>query len=265
MIDLHIHTERCGHATGRIAEYVEVGRARGLEVMCITDHLPMPEPYPQHYAMRPEEMPAYVGDVLAAARASRDSGGPEILLGIEADWLPDAFSEVESAIAAHPFDLVLGSVHFLGDWAFDDPDLVARYDAWQPDALWERYFDEVANAAASGLYDVIAHPDLVKKFGSRPTVDPGPWYEQTAIALAEAGCAVEVNTAGLRKPVREIYPALDLLKACRRRGVPATTGSDSHAPSEVGEGFDLARELLAEAGYDSVVCFRQRVATEVAL
>jgi len=265
VIDLHIHTARCGHATGEMAQYVEAGRARGLDVMCFTDHLPVPEPYPQHYTMKAAELPAYVADVLAAARESRATGGPEVLLGVEADWLPDAFTHVEGLIAAHDFDLVLGSVHFLGDWAFDDPDLIARYDAWEPDVLWERYFDEVANAAGSGLYDVIAHPDLVKKFGGRPSVDPQPWYEQTALALQEAGCAVEVNTAGLRKPCREIYPSLDLLKACHRRGVPATTGSDSHAPSEVGQGFDLARELLREAGYDSVVCFRKRVAEEVAL
>ena len=265
MIDLHVHTARCGHATGEMAQYVEAGRARGLDVMCFTDHLPMPEPYPQHYTMKADELPAYVADVLAAARDSRATGGPEVLLGVEADWLPDAFAHVEALIASHDFDLVLGSVHFLGDWAFDDPDLIARYDAWEPDVLWERYFDEVANAAGSGLYDVIAHPDLVKKFGARPDVDPRPWYEQTALALQESGCAVEVNTAGLRKPCREIYPSLDLLKACRRRGVPATTGSDAHAPAEVGEGFDLARELLREAGYDSVVCFRKRVAEEVAL
>jgi histidinol-phosphatase (PHP family) len=265
VIDLHIHTARCGHASGEMAQYVDEGRARGLEVMCFTDHLPMPAPYPQHYTMRPEEMPAYVADVLAAARDARETGGPEVLLGIEADWLPDAVEKVERAISLHDFDLVLGSVHFLGDWAFDDPDLVARYDAWEPDVLWERYFDEVGKAAASGLYDVIAHPDLVKKFGSRPTADPRPWYEQTALALAQAGCAVEVNTAGLRKPVGEIYPSLDLLKACRRRGVAATTGSDAHSPGEVGEGFDLARELLLAAGYDSVVCFRKRVAEEVSL
>jgi len=248
-----------------MAEYVEAGRARGLDVICFTDHLPMPAPYPQHYTMEAGEMPAYVADVLAAAAGARASGGPEVLLGIEADWLPDAVPSVRQAVAAYDFDVVLGSVHFLGDWAFDDPDLVARYDAWRPDDLWERYFEEVAHAAASGLFDVIAHPDLVKKFGSRPDRDPRPWYEMTADALAQSGVAVEVNTAGLRKPVGEIYPSLDLLKACRRHGVPATMGSDAHAPAEVGEGLDLARELLLDAGYGSVVCFRNRTAQEVGL
>ena len=265
MIDLHLHTSRCGHASGSVQDYVDAARAQGLTAICFTDHLSMPAPYPQHYTMRADELAGYVAEVETAAHASRASGGPEVLLGIEADWLPATPDHAEDAIAPYDFDYVLGSVHFLGDWAFDDPDLVARYDAWEPDALWDRYFEEVASAAGSGAFDAIAHPDLVKKFGSRPSVDPRRWYEQTAVALADAGCAIEVNTGGLRKPVAEIYPALDLLKACRRLDVPATMGSDAHAPEEVGHGLDLARELLREAGYDSVVCFRKRDAQEVAL
>jgi histidinol-phosphatase (PHP family) len=265
VIDFHVHTARCGHASGEVSEYVSAARARGLEAICFTDHLPMPAPYPQHYTMKAAELPDYVADVQAAAKASRAEDGPEVLLGIEADWLPDDILHVPEMIAPYDFDVVLGSVHFLGDWAFDDPDLVSRYDAWQADELWSRYFEEIACAAASGTFDVIAHPDLVKKFGSRPTIDPRHWYEQTALALADAGCAIEVNAGGLRKPVGEIYPALDLLKACRRQGVRATMGSDAHAPGEVGAGLDLARRLLLEAGYDSVVCFRRRVAQEVGL
>jgi len=265
VIDQHLHTSRCGHATGTIAQYVEAARDRGIETICFTDHLPMPAPYPQHYTMAADELPSYVSDVRAAALVSAAAGGPEVLCGIEADWLPDAVPYVEQALAAHDFDLVLGSVHFLGDWAFDDPDLVARYDSWHADVLWQRYFEEVAAAAGSGLYDVIAHPDLVKKFGSRPESDPGAWYEQAAEAMRASGCAVEVNSAGLRKPVREIYPSLGLLTACRRRGVPATMGSDAHSPKEVGEGLPAARELLLQAGYSSVLVFRHRIAEEVAL
>ena len=265
MIDLHVHTSRCGHATGTVTQYVEAARQRGITTLCFTDHLPMPAPYPSHYTMGADELPAYIADVRAAALASKASGGPEVLCGIEADWLPDATAYVAGALEAHAYDLVLGSVHFLGDWAFDDPDLVARYDLWHVDVLWERYFEEVARAASSGLFDVIAHPDLVKKFGSRPESDPTGWYEQAAEAMAASGCAVEVNSAGLRKPVGEIYPSLELLSACRRHGVPATMGSDAHSPGEVGEGLPAARELLERAGYASVLVFRGRVPEEVAL
>lgn len=265
MIDLHMHTARCGHATGTPVEYVDAARAAGLDVVCFTDHLPMPEGYPQHYTMRHDEVSPYLDDVAAAAAYSRETGGPEVLAGVEADWMPDEVAFTRAALEALPLDMVLGSVHFLGDWAFDDPDLVGRYGSVVIDEMWERYFAEVAAAARSGLFDVIAHPDLVKKFGFLPAGDPTPWYESAAEALAEGGCAVEVNTGGLRKPVHEIYPSLPLLQACRRRGVPATVGSDAHEAGEVGAGGDEARELLRTAGYRSVVVFRSRSAEEVAL
>ena len=265
MIDLHLHTARCGHASGTMSEYVEAGRAAGLEVMCFTDHFPMPEGYPQHYTMRQRELPAYLEDVAAVAAFSRETAGPEVLCGLEADWLPGEQDSLRASLEALDLDMVLGSVHFIADWAFDDPDLVARYGSSDIDALWDRYFALVFDAARSGIFDVLAHPDLIKKFGYLPGVDPGTWYEETALALFEGGCAVEVNTGGLRKPVGEIYPALRLLEACRRRGVPATFGSDAHAPGEVAYGTAPARALLLEAGYSSLVVFRGRVPFEVAL
>lgn len=265
MIDLHMHTARCGHATGTIREYVEAGRAAGLEVMCFTDHLPMPEPCPQHYTMRADELDAYLADVRAVAADAARSGGPEVLAGVEADWLPGHMDEVAAVIGARQLDLVLGSVHFIEDWAFDDPDLVERYGRWEIDALWARYFAEFDTAARSGIFDVMAHPDLVKKFGFRAERDPGAWYRDAALAMADGGIAVEVNTAGLRKPVGEIYPSLAFLRVCREAGVPATTGSDAHAPAEVAAGIPQARDLLRAAGYTSLVVFRGRQAEEVAL
>jgi histidinol-phosphatase (PHP family) len=265
VIDLHLHTARCGHATGTIADFVAVGRERGVETMCFTDHLPMPAEYPQHYTMGHAELGDYIDDVLGAAAASRDAGGPEVLCGIEADWLPREAGHLRTTLAAHAFDMVLGSVHFIEDWAFDDPDLVARYSSTDIDALWARYFALVGDAARSGLFDVLAHPDLIKKFGFLPGTDPSQWYEEAALALAEGGCAVEVNSGGLRKPVGEIYPSVRFLAACNRRGVPATFGSDAHAADEVGSGASAARDLLEEAGYRSLVVFRGRVASEVAL
>lgn len=265
MIDLHLHTSRCGHATGTVIDYVEAAREAGLRTICFTDHLPMPADYPQHYTMGPGEIGAYLEDVRVAAAYAAETGGPEVLCGVEADWLPGHVSFTRDMLTTLDLDMVLGSVHFLDDWAFDDPDLIDRYLSVETDALWERYFAEFAAAAGSGLFDVMAHPDLVKKFGSRPSIDPSPLYERTADAIAEGGCAVEVNTAGLRKPAAEIYPSLALLAACRRRGVPATIGSDAHDPREVGAGGASARALLLEAGYRSVVVFRHRRAEEVAL
>jgi histidinol-phosphatase (PHP family) len=265
VIDLHLHTPRCGHACGTIEEYVAAARRAGVTTMCFTDHLPLPEGYPAGYAMSWPELPLYVDEVRAAAVSAAADGGPEVLCGVEADWTPDAHTLVTGAVEEHGFDVVLGSVHMIDGWAFDDPDEIAGYESLDIGELWDRYFTLLEAAAASGLYDVMAHPDLVKKFGFFPESDPAPWYEEAATVFAESGVAVEVNAAGLRKPVGEIYPSLGFLKACRSRGVPATTGSDAHRPDDVGSGLVAARILLEAAGYSSLVVFRARVPEEVAL
>jgi histidinol-phosphatase (PHP family) len=263
MIDLHLHTVRCGHAEGTLAEYVDAARTAGLRTIAFADHLPLRGRDGTDYAMDSCELSDYVADVtrLAAGRGAE----PEILLGIEFDHDPGARDWIESRLRSHPFDVVLGSVHFVDGWAFDDPAHRDRYAQWTPERLWDRYFDVFEQAAASGLYDVMAHPDLVKKFGFVPEGSLERWERRAAEAMAAGGCAVEVNTAGLRKPVGEIYPTLGLLEACRALGVPAVTGSDAHSPGEVGRDIDSAGDLLVRAGYESVVVYRGRRAEEVPL
>lgn len=263
MIDLHVHTSRCGHADGSVAKYVDAARDAGVSIMGFSDHLPLPDGFPSGYAMSWRELPLYVDDVRAVARRSARRGGPEVLLGIEADWLPGHDLLIAGALRAHQFDYIMGSVHFIDGWAFDDPDQREGYDGWSTDALWSRYFGDLAAAAASGLFDVIAHPDLIKKFGERPDGDIAPLYEEVSAVLAECGVAIEVNTAGLRKPCAELYPAKALLEACHRRGVPATIGSDAHRPDDVGSQLAAAREALKDAGYRSLLIWRGRVAEEV--
>lgn len=264
MIDLHIHTHRCRHATGDLSEYLDAAIDAGVRILAFTDHLPLLEDSGHDYAMCSHELPEYIADVreLADAAAAR---GCEVLVGVEADWYRDRRDEVAELLAPHRLDLVLGSVHFIDGWAFDDPRLREQYSLWTPDDLWARYFEEIEAAAMSGLYDVMAHPDLIKKFDYRPDSDPTPWYESAARAFAEAGVAIEVNTAGLRKAVEEIYPSTGFVEACFRAGVPATIGSDAHAPREVASGLDAGLELLREAGYRSVAVFRDRQMEEVAI
>ncbi len=265
-IDLHTHTWRCRHATGTAAEYVLAARAAGIDVIGLTDHAPLPPDLDPEscYAMPAEEFEAHLAE-MAGAAAAGEPGDPKVLVGIEADWLPSHHEHVASLLARHEFDVILGSVHMLDGWAFDDPDLLESWESRSVEAVWHAYFSAVVDAAASGMYDVIAHPDLVKKFGHRPAAEPVALYEDVAAALAKTGVAIEVSSAGLRKPVSEIYPGLELLKAFRRAGVPATTSSDAHRPEEVGVGLDAVRAALAEAGYDHVVYFEAREMREVAL
>jgi histidinol-phosphatase (PHP family) len=258
MIDLHIHTHRCRHATGTPAQYIAAAEAAGISTVAFTDHLPMLDGSDTDYAMSWAELPDYVSDI----RALQGRTAPEVLLGIEADWDPGEADALRDALARHDFDIVLGSVHFVDGWAFDDPRLTGRYATTDIDALWRSYFASLEEAATSGLFDVMAHPDLVKKFGYLPTFDPREIFESAAQAFAAAGVAVEVNSAGLRKPCAELYPSPAFLAACRRAGVPATMGSDAHAPLEVGLGLPQARDALIAAGYDRIVVFRDRVPEE---
>jgi histidinol-phosphatase (PHP family) len=265
IIDLHLHSARCGHASGAPAEYVAAARAAGIEVMAFTDHLPLPPRFDAGYAMPARELEDYIDDVRALQRESAADGGPEILLGIEADWFGGREDDLAEDISEHPWDMVLGSVHFQGEWAFDDPRLTDEYQRRQIDRVWRRYFEDVAASALTGLFDVITHPDLVKKFNYVPDGDLEPFYRIAVDAIARSGAAIEANSSGWRKPCAELYPSLDFLKLAFTAGIPATVGSDAHRPDEVGAGLSQAREALREAGYRSVLVWRGRVAEEVAL
>ncbi len=271
MIDMHVHTARCRHAVGSAADYLAAARRRGIAVLAFTEHLPLPDevlardPYAAEYAMPLAELPAYVEEVLALKASSAACGGPEVLLGIEVDLHPGNESFVRSLLEGYPFDVVLGSVHYVDGWAFDDPERRDGYETWDIDELWERYLTDLAHVARSGLVDVLAHVDLVKKFGYLPQRDPRPLYTAFARAAADAGVVVEVNTAGLRKPCGELYPGQALLRELTQGGVRFTIGSDAHDPADVGAGIDEARQALADAGVTSVVSFRERRRWEVPL
>ena len=257
--DLHVHTARCGHAQGVPKDYLACARRLGLAYLGFADHLPLywlpPEERDRGLAMPEEELPGYVEEVLSLKGRV---GGVAVALGIEADYIPGFEERLRKLLSKHPFDYVLGAVHFIDGWGFDNPACLEGYAAWKVDDLYARYFELVLQAVRSGLFDVLAHPDLVKKFGYRPGTDVRGLYEEVAGAMAGASVCVEVNTAGLRVPAQEIYPSLEFLKACRRHGVPAAVGSDAHHPGHVAWAWPLAREWLLAAGYRRVVFFEER-------
>ncbi len=243
--DYHTHTVRCGHAEGQAADYVEAARRAGLLALGVADHLPLlPEPDPE-LSMPLCELPEYVAEVLSLKVLYPDY----VLLGIEADYRRETVGEVASLLSSQPFDYVIGSVHFVRDWAFDDPRQVDRYVGREIDALWVDYLELVGEAADTGLFTIVGHLDLVKKFGYRPDRALDRELERLVARIARAGMLVEINTAGLRKPAKEAYPSLHILRLLREAGVSITFGSDAHRPAEVGEGFDQAKALAQEAGY----------------
>ena len=182
-------------------------------------------------------------------------------LGIECDFLPDSEDRI-ATLLERDFDYVVGSVHFLGDQgAVDD----RRYDIWDAigdaDALWATYFRWQAELARSGLFDIVSHPDLVKIWGADrpvPQRDPRFHYEPLVEAIAESGVAVEVSTAGLRKPVGEIYPSRAFAEMCVEVGAEFALSSDAHAPDQVGYGYDQAIQMLGSIGVDRICVFEGR-------
>lgn len=270
MIDLHVHTWRCRHADGTAEDFVRAAADKGVRLLAFTEHLPLAPalmeqiPGAETYAMPADEWPAYLAEVERAAVLGAELG-VEVLGGAEIDAVPVALGHAASFLEQYPVDLVLGSVHFIDDWAFDDPQRIERYDQWTVEDLWERYFDDLVAAARTGQFDVLAHADLIKKFCHRPEGSLDRLYGEVAAAVASAGVAVEVNSAGLRKPCRELYPAQPLLAAFFRAGVPTTIGSDAHAPAEVGSGMTEAVAALRDAGYRSVLVYRQRQPEEVGI
>jgi histidinol-phosphatase (PHP family) len=186
----------------------------------------------------------------------------DLRLGIEADFVPGREDRMANLLEAREWDYVIGSVHFVRDHAVDMDD---HHDVWRlgesPEKVWRRYFDTVAEAARSGLYDVMSHPDLVKVWGRgrpQPDGDLRRYYEPTVEAFAEAGVAIEVSTAGLRKPVGEIYPARAFLELAVEAGLPVALSSDAHEPGQLGHRYDEALELLDGLGVRELCVFERR-------
>jgi histidinol-phosphatase (PHP family) len=182
-------------------------------------------------------------------------------LGLEADFIRGAEDRLEELLGAHDFDYVVGSVHYLGrKGAVDD----RRYDVWESfsdaDSLWAEYFEWQAALVRSGLFDIVSHPDLVKMWDDRPAPerDPRFHYEPFVEALAESEIAVEISTAGLRKPVGEIYPSRALADMCVEAGAEFALSSDAHAPDQVGFGYEQALEFLSELGVERISVFEGR-------
>jgi histidinol-phosphatase (PHP family) len=180
------------------------------------------------------------------------------------DWLPGRAAEIAGFLEGRPFDVVLGSVHFIDGRAIDDPTAGDR--DWLPlDDLWTRYLEHLTAAAASGLYDVMSHPDLPKVFGRRIPAHLDRMLDDAVAAIADAGVALECSSAGLRKPVGELYPEPGLLARFRRAGVPVTLSSDAHAPQDVARDFATAVAALRGAGYETITRFSRREPTQVSL
>ena len=254
--DFHMHTPLCGHAIGQPEEYAAQAIKVGLEEIGFSDHAPLVSHVDPTITMSFEQLPVYhkmMEDV-----CKKNKGQLQIKVGLEADFIPGYEAKTKSIITSYDYDFIIGSVHFIKSWGFDDPAERERWDNKDVNQVYRDYFDLLRKSARSQMFDIMGHVDLVKKFGHRPTDDMTDEVKETARAFKESGVTVEINTSGLRKPVKEMYPSDWMLKIYCQVGVPLTFGSDSHDPKDVGKDFDLAYALAKEAGFKEYQTFRKR-------
>lgn len=257
LYETHSHTPLCKHAYGLPGEYAEVAYARGLKGLMVTCHNPMPDGFSARVRMHPDQFDEYV-DLVAEARAEW-AGKVDVLLGLEADYFEGYESWLEEQLASADFHYVLGSVHpQIGEFR-------TRYWSDDPSTLQRTYFDLLAQAAETRLFDSISHPDLIKN------ETPEDWQPDVILddilraldRIAATGVAMELNTSGRNKVIREMNPFPQMLREMSHRGIPITLGADAHVPERVGDYFEEALDLLAECGFENVSCFINRLRIDI--
>jgi histidinol-phosphatase (PHP family) len=264
IVDYHMHVREredaqpATYSVERIEEYVEQARRAGVDEIGLTEHdfyfHQLRELWEISWLREHgvDDLDDYVGVVEEAK-----GRGLPVKLGLEVDYFPGIEAQLAEILGAYRWDYLLGSVHFVDGFPVDsEPGLLHKLP---PGEAWRRYFVWLRNAARSGLFDVLSHPDLVKIYGVRaPEEETHYLHEETADAIEAAGVCIEVSAAGLHKPVGELYPDRPFLEACHKRGVPITLASDAHQPAHVGRDLDQAVALAREVGYETVTVFEQR-------
>ena len=263
-IDYHTHHERCGHAVGKLEEYVQRGIEIGLSQIGLSDHMPLlhvdPDQYYPEMAMSMDELPRYVEECFTLKERYR--GQIEVRVGLEGDYIEGWETEIRSIIERYPWDYVIGSVHFLGEWDITDFRQTHHWEGKDVLEVYRQYYDAVSKAAGTGMYDIIGHADVIKRFGYVPAPEQTEErlvLENAALqAIAKSGCAMELNASGLSKPCAEMFPSRRMLTEAIRLGIPLTMGSDAHDPMKLGDGLSEAEALLHELGCKEVAVFEGR-------
>lgn len=250
--DSHMHTPLCKHAWGEPEEYAAQGLKSGLKGIIFTCHCPMPDGYWPTVRMADSEFDTYVSMVQRAADAYK--GKLDVCLGMESEFFPGCEKWIEKLHGRADFDYILGAVHWQAK------EYLNKYESGTIENFRRIYFEHLAQSAESGLYDCLAHPDLVKNY------HPDSWcfaiikntVSSVLDRIAKTGVAMELNTSGLNKSYSEMNPGNEMLRMMAERNIPVVIGSDAHKAVRVGEHFITALNNLGEAGYEKVSYFQKR-------
>jgi len=250
-IDLHNHTARCNHAEGSVEEYIERAIELGIDIYGFSEHAPMD--FDQKYRLSFDEMDIYESEILYMREKYQDK--IQILLGYEVDYLPNY---IDDRVINSDVDYLIGSVHFIDKWGFDNPEFIGEYQNRDIDTIWREYFSAIEMMAKSDLFDIIGHFDLIKVFKFLPKKDIRLLARNALKAIKKSNMTLEINSAGLRKPIREIYPSRELLEEAYELDIPITLGSDAHSIRDVGYGYESVVNLAKEIGYTQSVIYQDR-------
>ena len=249
--DYHMHTKLSDGANTH-EEMVLSAIEKGFDEIGFSDHFCIK--YPVNWAVNSEGIARLEKKVCEVKEKFRDR--INILFGLEVDYFPEFENEIGNVLKRFDFDYVIGSIHFLDEWNYDTDK--SRYFEFSNDYLYEWYFEELQKAVKSGLFDYMAHPDLIKKHRIWPETSKIHLYRETAKIFADFGVAFEVNTSGRDRPCREFFPGPDLINELHNASVPVTLGSDSHKADQIGRYFPQAQAFLRETDYNSMVRFNKR-------
>jgi len=250
-IDLHNHTTRCNHAEGTVDEYIQRAIELGIDIYGFSEHAPMD--FDEKYRLPFCDMQAYTNDILTAKEKYKKE--IHILLGYEVDWLQ---GHMDERVLGADVDYLIGSVHFIDKWGFDNPEFIGDWKSKDIDEIWQAYFEATEAMAKSGKFDIVGHLDLIKVFKYMPKQDTRILAKEALKAIKKSNMVMEINTAGLRKPTGEMYPSRELLELAYDLNIPITFSSDAHAVEQIGAGYDLAITLAKDIGYTQAVTFLGR-------
>jgi histidinol-phosphatase (PHP family) len=262
LTDYHVHmAETGGFSIEYLKQYLEQAKKCGIEELGISEHMYFFNET-KNIISNPwvdNRRGLDFKDYLQLFITARSEGLP-VKMGIEMDYTPGKAKEMKEFIDKYPFDYIIGSIHWIGDWGIDNLDYKEEYERRDIFEVYEQYFNQVVTLAESGLFDFVGHVDLIKIFSFKPNDQKflEHQYDRAVRALAESNTSIEISTAGLRKPVGEIYPDPILLKKCYEAGVTIVLSSDAHHPKHVGFAYEQSVQLAKWAGYDEVQTFKHR-------
>lgn len=260
-IDLHNHTTLCNHATGSMDEYIAKAIDLGIDIYGFSCHSPMD--FDPNYRMKLEELPLYCQMLENIQKKYKDK--IQILLGLEVDFIDSREDLIKKEIFQYPFDYLIGSVHFLDEWGFDNPEFIGEYAKRNMQECWEKYLYSIKKMAQTGLFQIVGHFDLLKIFGYSPTQKSHQYIQKTLEIIKKHEMVLEINASGLRKPIQEQYPSIEILTMAKKIGIQITFGSDSHSVEQVGFGYEKCLKIAKETGYFQAVYFKNKMPYYIAI